>query len=147
MTPSQDAIALVKTSEGLRLQAYQDSGGVWTIGYGHTEGVTAGQVITAAEADALLQTDLSEAGDEVESLVRVPLTQGQFDALTDFVFNLGAEALKRSTLLMLLNVGNYAAAANQFRVWVLDAGAVQPGLVTRRAAERALFVKPTGGNA
>ena len=147
MTPSQDAVSLAKASEGLRLQAYQDSGGVWTIGYGHTAGVNAGDVITVEQAEALLQADLSEAAKDVEGLVRVPLTQGQFDALCDFVFNLGDHNLKWSTLLRLLNDGNYQAAANQFRVWVMDDGAVEPGLVKRRAAERALFVGPAGANA
>lgn len=142
MTPSQDAISLVKASEGLRLSAYQDVGGVLTIGYGHTADVTEGMVITVDQAETLLQADLAEAARCVESLVTVPLTQGQFDALCDFVFNLGERDLERSTLLLLLNAGNYQAAANQFRVWVMAAGEVLPGLVKRRAAERELFVKP-----
>lgn len=144
MLPSQDAIALAETSEGLRLQAYRDVGGKLTIGCGHTDGVQEGDTITADQAKTLLQADLAEAAAAVSALVKVPLTQGQFDALCDFVFNLGEHNLERSTLLRLLNAGNYQAAANQFRVWVMAAGAVQPGLVTRRAAERALFVKPAG---
>ena len=139
-TPSQAAIDLVKASEGLRLEAYQDAGGVWTIGYGHTRDVQPGDVVTQQQADDFLQADLAEAADGVNALVKVPLTQGQFDALCDFVFNLGEHDLERSTLLRLLNAGNYQAAANQFRVWVMDRGEVLPGLVNRRAAERDLFV-------
>ena len=139
-TPSQAAIDLVKASEGLRLEAYQDAGGVWTIGYGHTRDVQPGDVITQQQADDFLQADLAEAAEAVASLVKVPLNQGQFDALCDFVFNLGEGDLERSTLLRLLNAGNYQAAAQQFRVWVMAAGEVLPGLVKRRAAERDLFV-------
>lgn len=144
MKPSQAAIKLVKASEGLRLEAYQDVGGVWTIGYGHTRDVHAGMVITEHQADVMLLSDLDDAARDVESMVTVPLTQGQFDALCDFVFNLGPGDLERSTLLRLLNRRNYEAAANQFRVWVMAAGTVQPGLVKRRAAERELFTKPAG---
>lgn len=138
--PSQAAIDLVKASEGLRLEAYQDAGGVWTIGYGHTRDVQPGDVITQQQADDFLREDLAEAAEGVNALVKVPLNQGQFDALCDFVFNLGEHDLERSTLLRLLNAGNYEAAANQFRVWVMGAGEVLPGLVKRRAAERVLFV-------
>lgn len=141
MKPSQAAINLVKASEGLRLEAYQDAGGVWTIGYGHTRDVQPGMVITEHQADVMLLSDLDDAARDVESMVTVPLTQGQFDALCDFVFNLGERDLERSTLLRLLNAGNYQAAANQFRVWVMDGGKVLPGLVKRRAAERELFIK------
>lgn len=139
MQPSQDAIDLVKASEGMRLQAYQDTGSVWTIGYGHTRGVRPGQSITEAEADALLIDDLDDAADAVRASVTVPLTQGQFDALCDFVFNLGAGRLRDSTLLRLLNQRKYGEASAQFRFWVMAGGKPLPGLVKRRAAERALF--------
>ncbi len=141
MHPSQRAIDLVKASEGLRLQSYRDSGGTWTIGYGHTAGVKAGQTITEAEAGQLLVDDLDNAADGVRRLVTVPLTQGQFDALCDFVFNLGAGRLMGSTLLRVLNRGDYGAAAAQFKFWVMGGGEVLPGLVKRRAAERELFEK------
>jgi lysozyme len=139
VNPSEACVALVKASEGCRLTAYRDSVGVWTIGYGHTRGVREGQAITQDEADALLVDDLDLAATQVRGMVTVPLTQGQFDALCDFVFNLGAGRLRDSTLLRLLNQGRYQDAAAQFRFWVMAGGKPLPGLVTRRAAERALF--------
>lgn len=139
MQPSVDAINLIKASEGLRLEAYRDGGGTWTIGWGHTAGVRAGQVITMEQAEAFLDDDADHAGQQVTKLVQVPLTQGQFDALTDFVFNLGAGRLLDSTLLRLLNRGDYQGAAQQFRFWVMDAGKLEQGLVTRRAADQKLF--------
>ena len=139
MQPSQACIDLVKSSEGCRLTAYRDSVGVLTIGYGSTGGITEGQTITQEQADAMLVDDLSASAEQVTALVMVPLTQGQFDSLCDFVFNLGAGRLRESTLLRLLNACQYAAAAEQFHLWVMAGGHPLPGLVTRRAAERAMF--------
>lgn len=139
MQPSQSAIDLIKAAEGLRLTAYRDSVGVLTIGYGSTGGIKPGQTITPEQAEAMLVDDLDEAADAVRKLVTVPLTQGQFDALCSFVFNLGAGRLRDSTLLRLLNQGKYGEAAAQFRFWVMAGGEPLPGLVKRRAAERALF--------
>jgi lysozyme len=139
MQPSQNAIELIKASEGLRLTAYRDSAGILTIGYGSTGGIKPGQKITPEQAEAMLVDDLDEAADAVRKLVTVPLTQGQFDALCSFVFNLGAGRLRDSTLLRLLNQGKYGEAAAQFRFWVMAGGKPLPGLVKRRAAERALF--------
>jgi lysozyme len=139
VSPSEACISLVKASEGCQLTAYRCPAGVWTIGYGHTKGVRQGQTITQDEADALLHEDLDDAAAQVRGMVTVPLTQGQFDALCDFVFNLGSGRLRDSTLLRLLNQGRYQEAAAQFRFWVLSSGKTLPGLVTRRAAERALF--------
>lgn len=139
MQPSQNAIDLIKAAEGLRLTAYRDSVGVLTIGYGSTGGIKPGQTITPDQAEAMLVDDLDEAAEAVRQLVTVPLTQGQFDALCSFVFNLGAGRLRDSTLLRLLNQGKYGEAAAQFRFWVMAGGKPLPGLVKRRAAERALF--------
>lgn len=144
MQPSQDAYNLVKASEGLRLDAYPDpasGGSPWTIGYGHTAGVRKGDSITEEKANDLLGEDLAIAAAEVERLVMVPLKQGQFDALCDFVFNLGAAKLASSTLLRVLNKKDYSGAAVQFKAWVMAGGEVMPGLVKRRAAEKALFEK------
>lgn len=141
MQPSEDAIDLVKASEGLRLQAYRDAIGVLTIGWGHTTGVRGVQTITLDEAEQILGEDLDDAGAAVNRLVAVPLTQGQFDALTDFVFNLGAGRLAGSTLLRLLNQGDYNAAGAQLKYWIMAGGAALPGLITRRAAELALWNK------
>lgn len=142
MLPSQQAVNLVKASEGCRLTAYTDSVGVLTIGYGHTGGVRPGQTITQEQADAFLVHDLATAAAAVSRHVVVPLNQNQFDALTSFVFNLGEGALERSTLLKLLNQRNYQAAAAQFPVWCMADGQALRGLIERRAKERTLFETP-----
>lgn len=139
MLPSQNAIQLVKASEGVRLVAYSDVKGVLTIGYGHTGNVRPGQTITQAQAEDFLVQDMAAAADAVNRLVQVKLTQNQFDALVDFVFNEGQGHFAGSTLLKLLNQRNYQAAAGQFRVWCMAGGVVLQDLVNRRAAERALF--------
>jgi spore coat assembly protein SafA len=146
MSLSQNGVDLIKGFEGLRLNAYQDSVGVWTIGYGHTAGVRPGDHITQAQAEAFLKQDTGWAQQAVRDNVKVPLTQGQFDALTSFTFNLGAGALKGSTLLRELNAGHYATAQKEFGKWVHAGGQRLEGLVRRRAAEAALFggQAPTG---
>jgi spore coat assembly protein SafA len=146
---SQNGLDLIKGFEGLRLSAYQDSAGVWTIGYGHTGNVKPGDRITQAQAEGLLQKDTAWAQQAVRDQVKVPLTQGQFDALTSFTFNLGAGALAKSTLLSKLNAGDYAGAQAEFGKWVHAGGQVLRGLVRRRAAEAELFGNnaPQGGAA
>jgi lysozyme len=140
MKPSGACRALVRQFEGCRLQAYADSVGVPTIGVGHTHGVRLGDRCTVQQADVWLTQDLEDAAAGVAMLVKVPLTQGQFDALTSFVFNLGVKRLAESTLLILLNKGQYDNAAAQFLLWVRAGGQVQAGLVRRRAAEKAMFL-------
>src|SRR6185312_14346538 len=100
-------LALVRAHEGLRLESYQDSVGVWTIGYGHTKGVQPGQTCSQHQADEWLEQDLIEAENAVSKLVKVPLTDNQFAALVSFTFNLGAGKLAGSTLLKKLNEGGY----------------------------------------
>jgi lysozyme len=137
---SDQGLALTEQFEGLRLTAYQDSVGVWTIGYGHTGlDVQPGLTITQEQAGALLLQDVAGAVAAVNRLVTVPLTQNQFDALVDFTFNEGQGNLASSTLLRELNAGNTAGAAAQFLVWVYAGGVKLPGLVTRRQAEADLF--------
>ena len=131
--------ALTKQFEGLSLKAYQDSGGVWTIGYGHTVGVREGDVITQDHANALLSIDLGWAQDVVSDSVNVDLTDSQFWALTDFVFNVGPKAFLDSTLLRKLNAGDYAGAADEFLRWNHAGGKVLNGLTKRRQAEAKLF--------
>jgi lysozyme len=101
-----------------------------------------GDRCSQAQADLWLTQDLEDAGAAVASLVKVPLTQDQFDALTDFTFNLGVRRLAESTLLIMLNRGNYKAAADQFSRWVYAGDKVLAGLVKRRAAEAMLFMQP-----
>lgn len=142
MKTSPKGIALIKSAEGLRLKAYPDPGTgwlPWTIGYGSTVGVTQAMVITEAQAELMLAADLVRFERAVERLVQVPLTQGQFDALVSFTYNVGEGNFTKSTLLRKLNAGDTAGAAEQFARWVNAAGKVLPGLVKRRAAERALF--------
>ncbi|HCH78871.1 MAG: muraminidase [Pseudomonas sp.] len=136
---SEKGLALIRQFEGLRLSAYRCPAGIPTIGYGSTAGVKLGQAITAERAEQLLREDVRQFEAAVSRLVKVPLTQGQFDALTSFAFNLGAKALEKSTLLRLLNAGDYSGAAAQFERWVYASGKKLAGLVKRRAAERALF--------
>lgn len=130
---------LVKSAEGLRLSAYRDTGGVWTIGYGHTRDAEAGQTCTPQQAETWLKADLSTAEDAVARLVTVPLADNQFAALVSFTFNVGATRLAQSTLLRKLNAGDYAGVPAQLKAWVFDNGNVQPGLVKRRAAEATLW--------
>jgi lysozyme len=140
MDYSEAGYALTEQFEGLRLQAYQDSVGVWTIGYGHTgPDVQPGMTITQAQAAALLQQDVASSVSCVNGAVTVDLQQNQFDALVDFAFNLGCGALRGSTLLKMVNAGDFAGAAGQFGRWVNAGGKPLPGLVKRRAAEAALF--------
>lgn len=116
---SSSGLELLKKSEGFRDRVYTDVAGFRTIGFGHRLAATEeyAQGITPAQADSILATDVAIAESAVQRLVRVPLTQGQFDALVDFVFNLGAGRLAASTLLRDLNAGNYAAAAWQLLTW------------------------------
>ena len=139
MHTSQKGLDLIKSFEGLRLSAYKDVVGVVTIGYGTTSGVKMGDTITKERAEELLREDVKRLEGYVDRLVKVPLTQGQFDALVSFTYNLGPGALEKSTLLDQLNRGDYDSAAEQFWRWVKAGGKTLPGLVRRRAAERALF--------
>jgi lysozyme len=145
MTYSKNCQSFVASFEGLRLTAYQDSVGVWTIGYGHTLNVTPGMVITEAQAFALLAIDLGKASNAVNYFLvdkGVKLTQDEFDALCDFVFNLGATAFQNSTMLKLLLAGHIEQAAYQFDLWDHAGGKMVAGLLRRRQAETELFEKP-----
>ena len=140
MTYSPDCLNLVKQSEGCQLRAYQDSVGVWTIGYGHTgPEVHEGLEWTQAQADAQLAADLQIACEGMMKLVTVSLSQGQTDALTDFVFNLGAGQLRNSTLLRKLNSGYRDEVPAELERWVYAGGEKLPGLVIRRQREVELW--------
>lgn len=144
---SHDGQSLIMRAESFMARWYPCPAGIWTIGYGTTEsslrGVTRAQLpgpIDEPFGRALLQRGLAEIYEPgIESRVRVPLTQNQFDALVSFVYNVGVGAFERSTLLRLINGEDFEHAAFQFDRWVFAAGRVMPGLVKRRAAERALF--------
>lgn len=137
-TVSQAAIELIKHFEGLKLAAYRDTGGVPTIGVGHTRGVEMGDVITEAQADQFLREDLEQAMADVRRLFP-KTTQGQFDALTSFTFNLGADQVGGSTLRRKHNAGDVVGAKAEFSRWVYDNGVKLNGLIRRRAAEAELY--------
>lgn len=138
-------LALTKSFEDCKLTAYQDPGGIWTIGWGHTgSDVYAGETISQQQADLLLQSDLKASVWAVNHFVdaNVMLTQNQFDALVDFAYNLGVGALHSSTLLRLVNAGDFADAAPEFLRWDHVNGTTVPGLTRRRQAEMELFETP-----
>ena len=133
---------LTERFEQCRLMAYHgaaDPPDVWTIGWGHTFGVVEGMTCTQEQADQWLREDEAAAIADVNTFVAVPLTQGQFDSLVDFAFNLGRGALNNSTLLKDLNAGDYMAAAKEFEKWDHAGGKVVAGLLRRRLAEENEF--------
>lgn len=147
LTYSKDGLALTKLFEGDVMMAYQDQRGVWTIGYGHTAGVRAGQSISQQEAEALLIEDIQAAVHCVNQSVTVLLTQPQFDALVDFAFNVGAGNFRNSTLLREINAGQFPEAAAQFNLWDHCGGVVNAGLLRRRRAEAAEFSREMSASA
>lgn len=146
MKISKTGLDLIKKFEGLRLTAYDDGVGVWTIGYGtikYPNGVRVkrGDKITQAQADEYMANDVSVFERAVNRLVKVPLTQNQYDALVSFTYNLGETNLSTSTLLRKLNTHDYKGAAEQFERWNKAGGKVMKGLTRRRIAEKELFLK------
>lgn len=142
---SIEGINLIKKYEGLKLQAYRDVAGILTIGYGHTKDVKPGMTINEEAAELYLKIDLKEVEKAVKELVTVELTQNQFDALVSFVFNVGYINFKKSTLLKKINEGKFLEAGEEFMKWTKarQPGGLRelPGLVKRRAEEKALFLR------
>jgi len=136
---SGTGLALTENFEGIKLNSYQDSGGIWTIGFGHTHGVTEGMSCTMEQAYEWLTEDTQSAVNTVNKLVNFQLNQEEFDALVDFVYNLGAGNFASSTMLKLLNQGNLFNAALEFVKWVHCGGKVVQGLLNRRIAETKEF--------
>ncbi|MGA9063647.1 MAG: lysozyme [Terracidiphilus sp.] len=141
MELSVEGLELIKRSEGFRSQLYNDVAGFPTIGYGHrvTRLESFVEEIGEPQAAAILANDVHEAERAVARLVRVSLNQGQFDALVDFCFNLGAGRLAGSSLLRELNAGRYESAAQQLLAWDRAGGEVNAGLKARREAELQLW--------
>lgn len=143
MNISQRGVNKIKKWEALRLEAYQDQGGLWTIGYGHTDGgrgVAPGLTISEAEAEQLLRKDLRDAESAVNNMVDERLTQSQYDALVSFVFNVGSGAFYTSTLRKKVNQDpNQAGIYHEFMRWVNAGGQESSGLVKRRRAEAELY--------
>jgi lysozyme len=163
---NQAGLDLIKQFEGIpdgdpstvNLDAYLDPVGIWTIGWGHAIRVGNSFLrgaqnkaqaralypggITLAQAEKLLHGDVLDKCRDVESLIKVPVNDNQYAALVSFAFNLGVANLKQSTLLRLLNNGDFAGAANEFGKWNKASGRVLAGLTRRRSAEAALFRLP-----
>jgi len=139
MAISPRGLDLIKMHEGCRLEAYQDSVGIWTIGYGHTLSIKQGDTCTQEQAEEWLKSDVHTVENCIDKAVSVPLTQSEFDALCSFAFNLGCAALRNSTLLRKLNASDYDGAAAEFKKWDHAGGKQLAGLTKRRAAEAELF--------
>ena len=135
-----EGLALIKKFEGCELEAYQCSAGVWTIGYGHTKGVEAGDEISKEQAEEMLVEELHEYESYVNDFVTAPLSQNQYDAMVSWVYNLGPANLKASTMLKVLNAGEYEEVPAQMKRWNKAGGKVLEGLIRRREAESLLFL-------
>jgi len=138
---SDPAASFIAHWEGCRLSAYLDVANVPTIGYGRTTNVRMGDTCTQEQADAWLAEEVEQFRRGVRGAVLVPLNDNQLAALTSFAYNCGLAAFRGSTLLRKLNMGDYQGAADQFPVWNRAGNRVVQGLINRRAAERALFLK------
>jgi lysozyme len=148
---SSDGIEKITQWEGQRLKSYRDSGGVWTVGVGHTSDsnlvVGPTTVITAEQSDELLRKDLDEVEQAIARIVKVPLNDNQFTVLASLAFNIGITNFAKSTLVKKLNASNYNAVPSELAKWVKDRDpktkkmVTVPGLVNRRAAEAGLWVK------
>ncbi len=140
MKTSAEGLSLIKKFEGCELYAYQCSAGVWTIGYGHTKDVEPGMQITKEDAEEMLVEELHEYESYINDFVTAPLSQNQFDALVSWVYNLGPANLKSSTMLKVLNAGDYDEVPAQMKRWNKAGGKRLEGLIRRREAESLLFL-------
>lgn len=138
---NQEGVELIKRWEGLRLESYRCSAGVWTIGYGYTATAREGMRITETEAERLLLADLAVFEAEISSVVDVELTDNQFAALVSWTYNVGAAAMRQSTLIRKLNEGDYVSVPSELARWNKVNGKVLPGLSNRRAAEAGLWAR------
>ena len=143
MRTNRRGIALIQEFESCRLKAYLCSGGKWTVGWGSTgPDIVRGTVWTQEQADERFARDLQRFEREVESLLTFEPTSNEFSALVSFAYNVGTNALAKSTLLRKFNAGDIAGAANEFLRWNKAGGKVLAGLTRRREAERDLFLSP-----
>ena len=141
MTPSQKCVEMVARFEGFRAEAYKDMGGVWTIGFGFTDGVKPGDVMTRKEADARLLVELQKFADGVDALCSATVSQNELDAMTSLAYNIGLGAFTKSSVLRMHNIGAEQAAGRAFSLWNKVGGRVIPGLSARRAKEAALYLQ------
>ena len=146
MKISQKGVDFIKSHEALRLKAYQDSKGVWTIGWGHTKNVHPGDVITSAQAEQFIRDDFAWVertlnADLVTGRDKPLVTQNEFDALCSLVFNIGSDAYLDSTVRRKIKQGDKMAAAHAFGMWVYSNHKFIQGLANRRADEVRLFLQ------
>ncbi len=144
-TINQLGLDLIKEFEGFRSEAYLCPANIWTIGYGNTfyldgEKVKRGDKISREKAEELLKVTVQIFSDHVNKLLKIPVTSNQFSALVSLTYNIGVDAFKNSTLLKVLNQGNYTEAGNQFLRWNKANGKILEGLNKRRRRERKLFL-------
>ena len=141
-----DGLHLIQHYEGVKLKAYQDPVGIWTIGYGDTKNVFPGMVISKEEADSRLARRLYDKFEPgVRNMLKVQVNQREFDALVSFAYNLGVSALSGSTLMKKLNSGDTKGAANEFERWKNAGGKELLGLKRRRLAEKLVFLGADSG--
>ena len=141
MEISEEGMNLIKNFEGLRLEAYKCSAGKWTIGYGHTGmDIKKGMIITKEQAEKYFMQDILIHSNNVSKLVKISLTQKEFDALVSFEYNIGYGNFSKSTMLKLLNSGNKQDAIKEFDKWIYAGGKEINGLKIRRAKEKAYFI-------
>lgn len=140
MRTSSQGISLIKEFEGFREHAYRDPVGIWTIGYGFTRSVQAGDRMTREQADRRLRDELGQYERAVEQATGGSVTQAQFDALVSFAWNVGIKGMAGSSVIKAHNRGDRQAAARAFGLWNKAGGKVWPGLTRRRAAEAAMYL-------
>jgi lysozyme len=146
MRVNAQGLALIKMYEGLRLKAYRDAVGIWTIGYGHTSmagspEVTPGLVIDRQTADSIMAVDVSHFASRIQTFITRDLNDNQFSSLVSFAYNVGVGAFAKSSVLKSANAGDAEAVARRLNLWNKAGGRVLPGLVKRRAAEGLLYQK------
>ena len=139
MKISEDGLELIKKFEGCETTAYQDSVGVWTIGFGHTKGVEEGQTCSVEDAESMLADEMDEYEGYINNMVKVDLQQHEFDALVAWVYNLGPTNLGESTMLKVLNGGQFDRVPDEMNRWTRAGGEILEGLVRRRQAESLMF--------
>jgi lysozyme len=139
MKISEDGLELIKKFEGCETTAYQDSVGVWTIGFGHTKGVEEGQTCSIEDAESMLADEMNEYEGYINNMVKVDLQQHEFDALVAWVYNLGPTNLGESTMLKVLNGGQFDRVPDEMNRWTRAGGEILEGLVRRRQAESLMF--------
>lgn len=136
-----EGLALIKQWEGLRLEAYRCSAGVWTIGYGHTVSAHEGMKITLEQAERMLVQDLNIFENAVSRAVKVDISDNQFAALVSWAYNVGVGAMQKSSLIRKLNAGDHGSVPGELARWNKVKGKVSKGLSNRRAAEIGLWAR------